>query len=124
MGSFRFLSTVAFFVVLLFFANSAATASGNKPAKLPPPIDTRILVNSVDAKAGTITVKFMRDSNQPPHTYAIDGGTALTVNNVKGTINQIKVGMQVRSYVERDDVALDSVDVGIADPGPVVPKKK
>jgi hypothetical protein len=32
--------------------------------------------------------------------------------------------MQVRSYVERDAVVLDSIDVGIADPALAAPKKK
>jgi len=123
MSSFRFLCTVAFFVPALFFAEATAKAAGTLTIKLPPPIDTRILIKSVDAKSGTITVRYMRDAGQPSRTYIIDGGTVLTVSNVTGTINQIRVGMQVRSYVERDDVALDSIDLGIADPAPVVPKK-
>jgi len=102
---------MAFWAWALGFASFAFGASAPKP---PPPIDTRILVKSVDVKAGTITVQYMRDAKQAPHTYVIDGMTALRVNNVKASIDKIKPGMQVRSYLERDDVALDGVDVGTA----------
>jgi copper chaperone CopZ len=123
MNSSRFLLAFTFLMGVFLSVNAVATAAGFQTIKLPPPIDTRILIKSVDVKAGTITVKFMRDAKQPPHTYTIDGFTVLNVNNVKGTIDEVKPGMQVRSYVERDDVALDSIDVGIADPAPALPKK-
>jgi len=123
MNPSRLLLTVTTLAFNLVFTFAALAATTSMTSKIPPPIDTRILIKSVDVKADTITIKYMRDAKEPPHTYKIDSVTTLTVNNVKGTIDKIKVGMQVRSYIERDDETLDSVSVDIADPPPVVPKK-
>ena len=126
MKHYRILFTVAALALSFLFSGAVltVTAASKTPPPPPPPIDTRILIKAVDAKAGTITIQYMRSAKAPEHTYALDGLTALTVNNAKGTVDQIKVGMQVRRYVERDDVSLDSIDVGTAAPPPVVPKKK
>jgi hypothetical protein len=127
MSSFRLLFVVSSVAVALLFTlalpPATAASTGFKTVPVPPPIDRRILIKAVDVKASTITVKYMRSAKAPDHTYAIDAMTVLTVNDVKGTIDQVKVGMQVRSYVERDDLSLDSVAIGIADPAPVIPKK-
>ena len=122
MNSSRFLLAFTFSTLVFLSVNGVANAAGFKTITLPPPIDTRILIKSVDVKTSTITVKYMSDAKQPPHTYTIDGFTVLKVNNVTATVDKVKPGMQVRSYVERDDVALDSIDVGIADPAPTLPK--
>jgi hypothetical protein len=61
----------------------------------------------------------MRDKSV--HTYMIDDLTALKVNNLPGTFTDIKAGMQVRDYVERDPRTLDTLTVDLADPGPVLP---
>jgi len=108
------LSPIPFTLVLLL-----AVAGLNASAGAPSPItDKRILIKAVDVKAGTIQIQYMRDPNQVMYVYKIDSFTVLKVNNVKGTIDQVKVGMQVRDFVERDFEALDSISVDMADPPP------
>jgi hypothetical protein len=108
MITFRIPSVIitAIIIFLFILAISPVTASAKKA---PPPIDTRILIKSVDVKDGTIEFKYMRDAKEPTHFYKIDDLTDLKVNYVKGTINQIKPGMEVKDYLERDDQSLDSV---------------
>ena len=96
---------------LLTLAISPATAGGVKEIKPPPPIDSRIVIKAVDLKANTVTLKYMRDAKQPDHVYTVDGVTQLKVNNVTGTITQIKAGMVVDNYVERDNDTLDSLEL-------------
>jgi hypothetical protein len=129
MKSFRLslaVSTLVLVLLLSFGVPHALAATMGTSVKVvePPPIDKRILIKSVDVKAGTIEVKYMRDAKQPTHVYAIDAVTVLTVGNSAAKLDEVKVGMQVRSYVERDDKTLDSIDVSVADPPPVIPKKK
>jgi hypothetical protein len=58
------------------------------------------------------------------HSYKIDAGTTVKVNNAPGKIADIKPGMQVRDSVDRDDRTLDSISVDKADPAPAAPKTK
>jgi len=101
-----FLAGVTLALALLFtFAVPIALAG--PPKEPPPPPDTRKLIKSVDAAAGTIVIQNMRDKSI--HTYKIDDLTTLTVNNVPGKIADIKPGMEVGDYLERYSDTLDSL---------------
>ncbi len=107
----------------LLFAFAVPSAMASKPKTPPPPPDTRKLIKSVDAKAGTMVVQNMRDKSL--HTYAVYELTTITVNNVKGTLADIKPGMAVDDYLERDDTTLDSISLsGSGTPEPDKSKKK
>jgi len=122
MKSYQLLLGAFLLSFTLLPSQSAHAGGGTVTIKPDPVIDKRILVSAVDLKAGTIVVKYMRDPKEANHTYKIDDLTALTVDNQTGKINQIKVGMQVRGYTERDNDTLDSIAVGKADPAPIQPK--
>ena len=123
MKPFRlFFSTAALALALLMMLAATTTSFGASKAKTPPPpIDTRILIKSVDAGAGTIVIQYMRDKST--HTYTIDDLTAVTVNNSTGKIADVKAGMQIDNYVERDPRTLDTLTVSFASPAPQAPTK-
>jgi len=98
---------------------AAFAASAPTP---PPPIDPRNLIHAVDAAAGTIQIQYMR--NKVTCTYKLDDITQIKVNNAPGKFADIKSGMQVRDYVERDAHTLDRIVVDRADPAPGAPKAK
>ena len=58
----------------------------------------------------------MRDKTT--HTYVIDDLTNLKVENRQGKVTDIKVGMQVTDYQERDPHTLDSAVIDPAQPPP------
>ncbi|MCE0521930.1 MAG: hypothetical protein LV480_03365 [Methylacidiphilales bacterium] len=116
MNFFRLIfADVALAFIFLFVL---AVPSAYAKPKVPPPIDTRILIKSVDLKANTIEMKYMRNAKEPTHIYKIDDTTQVIVSNQKGKIGDIKVGMQVRNYLERDNDTLDNIFVDQADPPP------
>jgi len=99
--------------------------ASNKDKTPPPPVDERILIESVDTSAGMIVLRYMRDGTT--HTYALDSVSVIKVGDANSdpvAISDIKAGMQVRDYVERDDHTLDSLLVSEADRAPEAPKKK
>jgi hypothetical protein len=50
------------------------------------------------------------------HTYKVDDFTKLKVNGVAGKFADIKPGMEVRDYIERDNDTLDGLTlVGYGD---------
>ncbi len=51
----------------------------------------------------------MRDNSL--HDYKLDDFSAITVNHSKAKIAQIKLGMIVSDYVERDSQTLDKLSV-------------
>jgi hypothetical protein len=55
-------------------------------------------------------VIFYKDS-RIQRTYHIDANTQLKVNGVPGTLGDIKAGMEVKDYLERDNDDLDSLTV-------------
>jgi hypothetical protein len=118
----RVFLTVTTLAVALLFTVAVLTVHAGGKAPPAPPVDPRKLITAVDAAAGAIVIEYMRDKTN--HSYVLDGLTAIKVNNSTGTIAQIKVGMQVRDFVERDAHTLDSITVSNADPAPVAPKKK
>jgi hypothetical protein len=123
MKSFRFFFVVSAMVLALLFVLAAPNANAGKPKEPPLPPDTRKLIKSVDVKAGSLVVVNLRDKSL--HTYAIYELTVITVNNVKGTIADIKPGMVVDDYMERDDTTLDSLSLsGYGTPAPDKSKAK
>ena len=100
--------------------------AGKKKAKEAekPVVDPRILIDSVDASAGTVVLNYKRDGTT--HTYTLDGMSTIKVGDSTdpAKISDIKTGMQVRDYVERDDHTLDSITVSTADPAPAKAKKE
>jgi hypothetical protein len=111
MKPFRLLLAVATLALTFLFTVwvPTATAAAKKPAAAAPPADTRKVIQSVNAAANTVVIENMRDKTT--HTYAIDDVTALKVNNVPGKIADVKAGMVVSDFVERDDHTLDSISV-------------
>jgi len=107
---------------LLTCAVTTANASHKSAAPPPPPVDGRILIDSVDAASKTVVLRYMRDGTT--HTYSFDDLSVIKVGDASSdptTVDQIKVGMQVRDYVERDSHTLDSIIVSTADPAPTNP---
>lgn len=79
----------------------------NKPAVPPVPVDARKLIKSVDAAKSSVVIQYMRDKTL--HAYAIDEITVFKVNNVSGKVADIKPGMVVVDFLERDAHTLDSL---------------
>jgi len=120
MKTSRLLLAVATLAFLFTLAVSTVTAgtTGNGWSQRPV-VDLRYLITSVDAAAGTIQVEFMRDKTI--QTYKIDANTKIRVGDNMGTIDQIKVGMQVRKNFMRTGQTLAAIVVNQADPAPVQP---
>lgn len=91
MNTFRF-PAVAFLTLVSLFtlAVSSATAgsTGNGWAQR-----LKLVVDSVDVTVGTVVLKSMVD--QSSETFKVDAKTRISVGPKKGTIDQIKPGMQV-----------------------------
>jgi hypothetical protein len=123
MKSFHFSLSVVLVAFALLLTVSAPSAIAGKPKTPPPPPDTRKLIKSVDVKGGSMVIQNMRDKTL--HTYAVYELTAITVNNLKGTLADIKPGMVVDDSMERDDTTLDSISLsGSGTPEPDKSKKK
>ena len=115
----RLLLVVASLAFTLLFTAVVPTASAQvvrTPTPTPTPDDTRKLIQAVDTANNTVTIQYMR--NQLTHTYGFHDLTLIKVNGVKAKVADIKVGMQVRDYVERDSHTLDSITVDVADAPP------
>ena len=81
--------------------------------------DTRTLIQSVDAANQTVTIISMQSNLT--HAYKIDDGTMITVSDNRGKFADLKAGLQVRDYKERDSATLDAISVSPADPAPPPP---
>jgi hypothetical protein len=118
----RLLLAVTTLTLALLFTLAVPTPIAGTPTAPPAPVDARKLITSVDAATGTIGIENKRDKTT--RTYKIDDFTSVKVNNSRGKIADIKVGMQVRDSIERDSQTLDSISVDMADAAPEAPKKK
>ena len=116
--SLLFTTTAVALVVICL--GSAAHASKPKEPAAPP--DLRKLIKSVDAKASTVTIVNNRDKST--HTYKVDDQTTVMVNNQPVKFPEIKPGMVVDDFVERDSDDLDSVSLTGYGTEPVVKSKK
>jgi len=84
-----------------------------------PPLDPRILIDSVDLVNSQVTIVFMRDGLK--HVYTVDGGTNITVYGKSATLKDITANLEVKEFVERDSNTLDSITVDTASPKPELP---
>jgi hypothetical protein len=110
-------------LVLIHFGASAVAQASTKPKKPAVPQDTRKLIKAVNVKTDTIVIVDMLAKTK--HAYAIDVVTKVQVGNVPGTFADLKVGMKVDDYVERDNDTLDSITVDTDYASPVAqPSKK
>lgn len=107
MNLLRFRSVAALAVSCLLFALGGDHAFAGKQVKEPPPPDMRKMIKSVDAKNSAVVIIYM--NNKQTHTYRVDDMTALKVNGVAGKFADIKAGMEVADYAERDNDDLDSL---------------
>jgi hypothetical protein len=112
-----FCIALALFVFVTGFPAQAAAAK--KP--VPPP-DVRKVIKSVDAKASTVIILYNRDKST--HTYKVDDLTKLKLNNQDGKFADIKVGMVVDDYLERDNDDLDELSLSGYGATPPVAKPK
>jgi hypothetical protein len=108
MKPYRILFTIVTLALAYLMTSAVMPTSASTPAP-PPPIDTRKLIKSVNAADSSIVIEYMRDKTL--HPYKIDDITALKVNNVPGKVTDIKAGMVVDDYVERDGQTLDGLNV-------------
>lgn len=106
MRSFRPAIIVALLASSLALSPSGAVQAASKIVT-PAPVDERKLIQSVDAATGTIVIRYMR--GKTTHTYKVDEFAKLTINNAAGKVSQIKTGMEVADYTERDNDNLDSL---------------
>ena len=110
MKSARLFSVItALAVAFIFFCTANQASASNKNQKPPPPVDDRKLIKSVDTAGSEITIEYKRDGTEK--TYKVDFMTVLKVNNSAGKISDVKAGMVVDDYLERDNDVLDSITV-------------
>ena len=130
MKSSRLLLAVTTLIFLFTLAVSTATAgtTGNGWSQPQWP-DLRYLITSVDATTNIIQVEFMRDKTI--QTYQIDANTRIRVGDNMGTVDQIKVGMQVLKYFLKagqppggEGQILAAIVVDKANPPPAQPTNK
>jgi hypothetical protein len=84
------------------------TAIGATKAPPPPP-DMRKMIKSVNLANSTIDIVYM--NSHMVHTYKVDDVTQVKVNNQDGKLADIKSGMVVDDYVERDNDDLDGISL-------------
>jgi hypothetical protein len=94
---------VALLVFVTFLSQSALATAKQKPP--PPPPDMRKIIVKVDVKSNTVTIIYANE--HMTHDYKIDDMTKLKVNNQDGKFADIKRGMVVDDYIERDNDYLD-----------------
>jgi hypothetical protein len=99
----RLLFIVTTLTVALLFTLPISTAVAGST------VDTTKVIKSVDAAGSSVVIQYMSDKTL--HPYKIDDVTMLKVNNVAGKVADIKPGMVVDDFVERDDQTLDGLSV-------------
>jgi hypothetical protein len=105
-----FRASVVVLLCCLFVSLTTVSAlAGKKKTKDDDtPDNTSKVVQSVNPADSTIVIVYMGD-NKSTHTYKIDGSTTLMVNGAKAKFTDIKTGMVVTDYMERDAQDLDSL---------------
>ena len=123
MRTLRFSLASAFVACCFLIALATGPASAAAAKKPAPPPDMRKLIQSVDKDNSSVVIIY-KESKQT-HTYHIDDVTVLNVNGVPGKITDIKPGMEVKDYVERDNDDLDGLTlIGYGDEAKTPAKKK
>jgi hypothetical protein len=126
MKSSGLLFSVAVFALVYFMTSLGQSANAaTKPP--PPPPDMRKMIKSVNLANSTIDIIYMH--SHLVHTYKIDDVTQVKVNNQDGKLADIKPGMVVDDYLERDNDDLDGISLSgygtkpaAAKPAPPKPK--
>jgi hypothetical protein len=106
-------------LTLIFILMVQLVSASSQPAPAPV-VDRRKLIQSVNAASDMVVIVFMRDNST--RAYTLDDLTTIQVNHVPAKIADIKSGMQVRDFIERDGQTLDSLTVDKADPAPAKAK--
>jgi hypothetical protein len=73
----------------------------------PPPPPAIKKITSVDAATSTVVISLV--TTKVLHTYKIDDFTKLKINGIPGKFADIKSGMEIRDYLERDNDTLDEL---------------
>jgi hypothetical protein len=89
---------------------------GAAAPKKPAPPDPRILISKVDVANQEVVFNYKRTNKM--QTYKIDDLTAVTVSGSPAALKDIKVGLQVVDYIERDGDTLDKITVETPDAAP------
>ena len=100
-----FVPVVLAFSLLLGIAAGPAFAAAKKTP--PPPPDMRKTIQAVDVPNSSVVILY--NNSKLTHTYRIDNVTVLKVNGVPGQLSDIKKGMVVTDYTERDNDDLDGL---------------
>ena len=100
-----FAPAVLVFSLLFAIATEPAFAAAKKAAPKPP--DMRKTIQAVDVKNSSVVILY--NNSKQTHTYRIDSVTVLKVNGVPGQLTDIKKGMVVTEYLERDNDDLDGL---------------
>ena len=85
---------------------SAPTIADNKK---PTATGSTKTIQTILADKSAIVIYYAETKTQ--RTYHVDGGTQLQVNGSSGTFADLKVGMEVKDFTERDADDLDSLVV-------------
>jgi hypothetical protein len=103
---FLYLPALLAVCLLLFLSMQPALAAAKVKKPAPPP-DMRKLIQSVDQGSSSVIIVYQE--TKQTHTYHVDDMTALKVNGTAGKIADIKPGMEVTDYLERDNDNLDGL---------------
>jgi hypothetical protein len=112
----RGLKPLLFTIFLPLFIGLFSGTLADAKSKSRPPLDTRILITDVNPSLQKVVFTYERDKKK--QSYLIDGETQITVQNQSAKFDDIKVGMQVEGYINRDENTLESISVRTADPAP------
>jgi hypothetical protein len=111
MNSTRFLLCISSLMLVFLFTLAVPSAQARRHVTSSdgPAADVKKVIKAVNAAAGTVEIQFMDDNST--QVYKIDGGTVIKVNDGSGKITDIKTGMLVTDFIERDPSTLDSLSV-------------
>jgi hypothetical protein len=107
MKKLRIVVAPAVLAFCLLFGITAGQVFAAAKKTPPPPPDMRKMIQSVDAKNNAVIIVYME--SKQTHTYRIDDMTVLKINGVPGKLAEIKNGMVVADYLERDNDDLDGL---------------
>jgi hypothetical protein len=107
MKNIRAVFAPAVLAITLFLGIASGPAFAAAKKTPPPPPDMRKTIQAVDVKNNSVVILY--NNSKLTHTYRIDNVTVLKVNGVPGQLSDIKKGMVVTDYLERDNDDLDSL---------------
>lgn len=89
---------------------SKSSAPTIADAKKPTVTGSSKTIQTILADKSSIVIYYAETKTQ--RTYRVDGNTQIQVNGSAGTFSDLKVGMTVKDFMERDADDLDSLVVG------------